>query len=119
MGPSVLGLGMGACSSSIFDVAVGDVAPDEAGSASGSLSAVQQLASAFGSAAVTTVFLARLHHSGVDALRTSLIVVAGIIMICVALVRLRPRTPRRRSSSAVNTAVASAAGPAAAPPPVS
>lgn len=92
MAPSilVLGLGMGACFSSIYDVAVGDVAEDEAGSASGSLSAVQQLASASGSAVVTSVFLAGLHHSGVEALRTSLFVVGGIAVLCLALVRLLP-----------------------------
>ncbi|WP_375493237.1 MFS transporter [uncultured Jatrophihabitans sp.] len=93
MAPSivVLGLGMGACFSSIFDVAVGDVAPDEAGSASGSLSAVQQLAAAIGSAVVTTVFFDRLGHGGVDALRTSLTVVGVIVVACLALVWLLPR----------------------------
>jgi Na+/melibiose symporter-like transporter len=55
LAPSILVLsaGMGACFSSIYDVAIGDVAPAEAGSASGSLSAVQQLAAAIGSAVVT------------------------------------------------------------------
>jgi len=38
----VFGVGMGACFSSIYDVAIGDVAPDKAGSASGALSAVQR-----------------------------------------------------------------------------
>jgi hypothetical protein len=52
----VLGVGMGACLSSIYDVAIGDIAADEAGSASGSLSVVQQLAAAIGSAVVTTVY---------------------------------------------------------------
>lgn len=37
---------MGVCFSSIYDVAIGDVAPTEAGSASGALNAVQQLAAA-------------------------------------------------------------------------
>jgi Na+/melibiose symporter-like transporter len=37
----VVGLGMGACFGMIFDIALGDIAPDEAGGASGSLSAVQ------------------------------------------------------------------------------
>jgi len=55
----VLGAGMGACISSIYDVAIGDVAPGEAGSASGSLSAVQQLAAAIGSAVVTTVYFSQ------------------------------------------------------------
>lgn len=81
MAPSILGFGIDAYFSSIFDVAVGDVAPDAAGSASGSLSAVQQLASAIGSAVVTTVFFARLPHSVVHALRTSLIIVGGIVVL--------------------------------------
>src|SRR5216683_7895662 len=50
---------MGACFSSIYDVAIGDVAPAEAGSASGALSAVQQLAAAIGSAVVTTVYFSQ------------------------------------------------------------
>jgi MFS family permease len=37
----VMGAGMGTCLFSIFDFAIGDVAQDEAGSASGSLSAAQ------------------------------------------------------------------------------
>src|SRR3984885_15537680 len=37
----VLGVGAGACFSSLFDVAIGDVAPAEAGSASGSPTARQ------------------------------------------------------------------------------
>src|SRR5207244_11065688 len=40
----VIGLGMGTCTGTIFDTALGDVAPDEAGSASGSISAIEQLA---------------------------------------------------------------------------
>ena len=52
----VLGLGMGACINSLYNVAIGDVTQDEAGSASGSLSAVQQLASAIGAAVVTSIY---------------------------------------------------------------
>jgi len=37
-------MGLGCCYSTIFDVALGDINPDEAGSASGSLSSIQQLA---------------------------------------------------------------------------
>jgi MFS family permease len=58
LAPSILmlGVGMGACFTTIYDVALGNIAPSEAGSASGSLSAVQQLATAIGSAVVTTVY---------------------------------------------------------------
>ena len=94
MAPSVLvlGAGMGACFSSIYDVAIGNVAGEEAGSASGSLSAVQQLAAAIGSAVITTVFFGRLGHGGVEALRACLLVVGAIVLACLALVWLMPRT---------------------------
>lgn len=51
---------MGACFGTIFDIALGGIDPDEAGCASGSLGAVQQLAAGIGSATVTTVYF----HSG-------------------------------------------------------
>jgi MFS family permease len=87
----VLGLGMGASFSSIFDVAIGDVHGEEAGSASGSLSAVQQLAAAIGSAVVTTVYFAQAGHStAVHALAVSVAVVAGITLACLGLVWLLP-----------------------------
>ncbi len=92
--PSILflGAGMGACFSSIYDVAIGDVAPAEAGSASGSLSAVQQLAAAIGSAIVTTVYFSQAAaHGGIQALTISVTVVGGIIAICLGLVWLLPK----------------------------
>ena len=52
----VIGLGMGTCFGTVYDVTIGDIDPREAGSASGSLAAVQQLANAIGAAAVTTVY---------------------------------------------------------------
>ena len=89
----VLGLGMGACFSTIFDVAIGDIAGQEAGSASGSLSAVQQLAAAIGSAVVTTVYFSQLaRHGGVHAMTVSVAVVGAITLVCLGLVWLLPRT---------------------------
>jgi EmrB/QacA subfamily drug resistance transporter len=88
----VLGLGMGACFSSIYDVALGDIASDEAGSASGSLSAVQQLATSIGSAVVTTVYFKQLvQHGAVHAAVVSVAVVGGIASLCLGLVWLLPR----------------------------
>ena len=88
----VLGLGMGACFSTIFDVAIGDIGPAEAGSASGSLSAVQQLAAAIGSAVVTTVYFSQLaRHGGVHAMTVSVAVVGAITIVCLGLVWLLPR----------------------------
>ena len=97
MAPSllVLGLGMGACFSSIYDVALGDVAPAEAGSASGSLSAVQQLAAAIGSAVVTTVYFSQqAQHGAAHAMIVSVVIVAAIVLLDLGLVWLLPKSAR-------------------------
>jgi hypothetical protein len=94
MAPSLLalGIGMGACFSSIYDVALGDIAPSEGGSASGSLSAVQQLAGAVGSAVVTTVYFSQRAEQGAGhAMTVSVAVVGGIAALCLGLVWLLPR----------------------------
>ncbi|GLC30181.1 MFS transporter [Clostridium omnivorum] len=89
----VLGLGMGACISSIYDIAIGDVSQEETGSASGSLSAIQQLAAAIGSAIITTIFFNVSEKSGgASAMTTCILVVAGIIVLCLGLVGLLPKT---------------------------
>lgn len=89
----VLGVGMGACFSSIYDIAIGGIAPSEAGSASGSLSAVQQLAAAIGSATVTTVYFTQIRHGGAaHAMTLSVAAVAVIAAICLGPARLLPRT---------------------------
>jgi EmrB/QacA subfamily drug resistance transporter len=94
MAPSLLalGIGMGACFSSIFDIALGDIAPSEGGSASGSLSAVQQLAAAVGAAVVTTVYFGqRTAHGPAHAMTVSVAVVGGIAALSLGLVWLLPR----------------------------
>jgi EmrB/QacA subfamily drug resistance transporter len=89
----VLGAGMGACISSIYDVAIGDVAPSEAGSASGSLSAVQQLAAAIGSAVVTTVYFSQqAQHGAAHAMTVSVAVVGAIALLDLGLVWLLPKS---------------------------
>lgn len=89
----VFGLGMGACISSLFNVALGDVAHDEAGSASGALSAAQQLATAIGSAVVTTVFFkVDASHGGATAMTATVFVVVMIFAVCLGLVWLLPRS---------------------------
>src|ERR1700733_11535747 len=50
---TVIGLGMGATFATIYDIAIGDIDPAEAGSASGSLSSIQQLANSIGPAIIT------------------------------------------------------------------
>ena len=85
----VVGLGLGACYGTLFDIALGDVAPDEAGGASGALSAVQQLAAGIGSAVVTSIYLNGVDKA--DAMATALIVVLVATAACLPAVRLLPR----------------------------
>jgi EmrB/QacA subfamily drug resistance transporter len=88
----IIGMGMGTCFGTVFDLALGDVDADEAGSASGSLSAVQQLAAGLGSAIVTSVYFAQLTIHGVEhAMVVSLSVVLGLIVLCTAILPLLPR----------------------------
>ncbi|MEI5098089.1 MFS transporter [Streptomyces sp. PmtG] len=91
----VIGLGMGTCFGTVYDITLGDVTPDEAGSGAGSLTAVQQLANALGAAAVTTVYLRGPHHPD-QAMTTSLLIVAAITLACCGLVGLLPRAAQAR-----------------------
>jgi len=88
----LVGLGMGTCFGTVYDVTIGDIEPDEAGSASGSLNAVQQLANAIGAAAVTTVYFKGVDGGAAHAMSVSLGVVAAAVALCLCLVRLLPRT---------------------------
>jgi hypothetical protein len=87
----VIGAGMGACIGTIFDIALGGVSPDEAGGASGSLSAVQQIAAGVGSAAVTSVYFSTLHSGQIHAASVSLAVVLAVTALCLGAYRLLPR----------------------------
>lgn len=89
----ILGVGMGACFSSIYGIAIGDIAPAEAGSASGAFSAVQQLAAAIGSAVVTTIYFGQqVHHDAAHAMTISVAVVGAITALCLGLVWLLPKS---------------------------
>jgi EmrB/QacA subfamily drug resistance transporter len=85
----VTGLGMGLCFGTLADITLGDLAPEEAGGASGSFSAVQQLASGIGSAVVTSVYLANADPTA--AMTAALIVVLAATALCLPVVRLLPR----------------------------
>ncbi len=87
----IIGVGIGLSFATIPTVALGDAKPDEAGSASGAFSSMQQLASAIGSAAVTSVFF-QAATSGLDhAMIIALIVVLGFTILSIPFVVLMPR----------------------------
>ncbi|WP_268256414.1 MFS transporter [Streptomyces morookaense] len=91
----VIGLGLGSCFGTLYEVTLGDIGPKESGSASGALSAVAQLANSIGAAAITTVYF---HTAGgpASAAVHSLATVAVGTLACCALVRLLPRRARPR-----------------------
>ncbi|MFF3320955.1 hypothetical protein [Streptomyces sp. NPDC002889] len=88
-------LRLGACFGTVYEITLGDIGPHESGSASGSLSAVGQLANSIGAAAITTIYF---HTSGgsANAAAHSLAVVAAATLLCCALVWLLPRKARPR-----------------------
>jgi EmrB/QacA subfamily drug resistance transporter len=88
----VLGLGMGSCFGTIYDIALGDISADEAGSASGSLSAVQQLAASTGMAVMSSAFLGEAPRlSGDGALLLCLAIAAVAILLSLPLTLLMPQ----------------------------
>jgi hypothetical protein len=87
----VIGVGIGLSFATIPTVALGDAKPDEAGSASGSFSSIQQLASAIGSAAVTSIFLQAATSGLAHAMNVSLIVVLAVTALSLPIVALMPR----------------------------
>lgn len=87
----VTGLGMGAGFGTIFDFALGDIDADEAGSASGALTAVQQLASGIGSAIVTTVYFRNLEAGAIHAMSVALVVVFAVTALCLPAILSLPR----------------------------
>jgi EmrB/QacA subfamily drug resistance transporter len=88
----VAGLGMGCCFGSFFATALGDIDEQAAGSASGTLNAVQQIARAAGAAIISTLFLSLAHaHNPATALTYSLAAVLVSLAISAATVPLLPR----------------------------
>jgi EmrB/QacA subfamily drug resistance transporter len=86
------GLGMGGCFGSVFAVALGEVGPDQVGSASGTLNAVQQIASAVGAALISAAYLAAASMGTArDAVATSLVIVLVVTALCLAALPLLPR----------------------------
>jgi len=88
---TVIGLGMGATFATIYDIAIGDIDPADDGSASGSLSSIQQLANAIGPAIITTIYFDALSGGQGHAMSVSLGAVTGIGVLSALAVPLLPR----------------------------
>jgi hypothetical protein len=91
----VIGVGAGSSLGQLFDFILAGVAMDEVGSASGVLTAVQQLAAAVGVAVLPTIFFSRLAHSvSTDALATTAWVCLAPTALAFTLVFLLPMHAR-------------------------
>jgi len=88
---TLIGVGMGATFSTIYDVAIGDIDRAEAGSASGSLSSIQQLANAIGAAVITTIYFGALAGGPARAMTLSLLTVIAIGVLSCLAIPLLPR----------------------------
>jgi hypothetical protein len=88
---TLIGLGIGATFSTIYDTAIGDIDPAEAGSASGSLSSVQQLANAIGPAVITTIYFGALTGGPAHAMTRGLLKVIAIGVLSCLAIPLLPR----------------------------
>jgi Sugar phosphate permease len=93
----VAGVGMGLIMSPFFDIVLAGVEEEETGSASGALTAVQQLGGAFGVALLGTVFL-NVETGFGDAIRTTLWVVLGMLAVTFAVAFVLPRRAREESA---------------------
>ncbi|NYD66372.1 MFS transporter [Agromyces atrinae] len=100
----VMGLGAGICFSSIFNTALDDVDAHEAGSASGSLSAVQQVANGIGSALVTSIFLTLLPSGDISAVSVTLVALLAVLVVLAACLLVVPLLSARPPSVRVSTA---------------
>ena len=82
----------------LFNFILASVDDSEAGSASGVLNAVQQLAGAAGVAVIGTIFFSELGHAGfVSALDRCLIVELCLVPVLILLTLLLPQHPRNES----------------------
>jgi EmrB/QacA subfamily drug resistance transporter len=90
----MFGIGIGTLVAPLFNFILAAVEDSEAGSASGVLNAVQQLAGAIGVAVIGTIFFSELSHAGfVSALNRCLIVELCTVPVLIGLTFLLPQHP--------------------------
>ncbi|MER7728829.1 MFS transporter [Streptomyces sp. NPDC096323] len=87
----VIGIGTGLCYTTIPTIALGDAKPEEAGSASGSLTSMQQLSTAIGSAVMASVFFGYASSGYAHAMQVTLVVVMAATALSIPFVVLMPR----------------------------
>jgi len=95
---ALFGIGMGMIFVPLFDIIVGDLADDEVGSASGVLTAVQQLGASLGIAVLGSLFFSNVDVPAVpafvDAAEIVTLVALGLTAVTFALGFLLPRSAK-------------------------
>lgn len=99
----IVGIGMGLAIAPFFDIVLAGVHDTEVGSASGSLTAVQQLGNAVGVSALGTIFFTALSDAAADdaaythALSATLGWAIGLVVLAAAITSLLPRRARENT----------------------
>jgi MFS family permease len=98
-GLALFGIGMGLTMAPFFDIVLAGVEPHESGSASGTLTAVQQLGGALGSAVLGTLFFNLLSSrwSFGAAIQATIWVEVGLLALTFGLSFLLPRFAKHAS----------------------
>lgn len=105
---TVVGLGMGMTMAPFFDIVLSGVDEHETGSASGTLTAVQQIGGALGVAVIGTIFFSVLDHTTAStkigafggAAQVSMWVAAGMVVASFGLTFLLPKFARPQEDPA-------------------
>lgn len=93
----ITGFGMSLVFAPFFDTVLAAVTDSETGSASGAVSAIEQLGSAFGVAGLGTVFFGRVATHGASGAATPVfLITAGALVLAWAIAFLMPKTTRSR-----------------------
>ncbi|MGP3913050.1 MFS transporter [Nonomuraea sp. 10N515B] len=95
-GLGLVGIGMGLTMAPFFDIVLAGVEPHESGSASGTLTAIQQLGAALGAAVLGTLFfnLLAAEWSFGASMQVTVWVEVGLLVLTLALSFLMPRRAR-------------------------
>jgi MFS family permease len=82
----LMGVGMGMVMAPFFDIVLAGVSPEESGSASGTLTAVQQIGGALGIAVLGTVFFGHVEGAGPPTIDRFTSAVQACVWVAVAMV---------------------------------
>ncbi len=90
----LVGAGMGLGITPLATIILEGMRPEDAGSASGVLTTMQNVGNALGVAVIGVIFFGALHSGFAEAFQLSLAVLAGILVCVAAITRLLPATVR-------------------------